>query len=150
MSAALVEAGAPLSDISRRLYRTKPDAQLRLFGRSSTASSGASTAGSSGRPCATRTSPRRARSAPHSEGIIDLLAQAEDAEVAILFKEAEAGDADQRADPAGRRRRHRADRDVRRRRPCPGGRRDRDAAARRGARRRCCAEAERLIAALAR
>ena len=33
VSAALVEAGAPLSDISRRLYRTKPDAQLRLFGR---------------------------------------------------------------------------------------------------------------------
>ena len=32
-SAALVEAGAPLSDISRRLYRSKPDAQLRLFGR---------------------------------------------------------------------------------------------------------------------
>ncbi len=33
VAAALVEAGAPLSDISRRLYRTKPDAQLRLFGR---------------------------------------------------------------------------------------------------------------------
>ena len=33
VSAALVEAGAPLSDISRRLYRSKPDAQLRLFGR---------------------------------------------------------------------------------------------------------------------
>ena len=33
VSAALVQAGAPLSDISRRLYRTKPDAQLRLFGR---------------------------------------------------------------------------------------------------------------------
>src|SRR3954451_13582061 len=33
VSAALVAAGAPLSDISRRLYRTKPDAQLRLFGR---------------------------------------------------------------------------------------------------------------------
>src|SRR5262249_50661409 len=32
VSAALVEAGAPLSDISRRLYRTKPDAQLKLFG----------------------------------------------------------------------------------------------------------------------
>ena len=32
VAAALVEAGAPLSDISRRLYRTKPDAQLRLFG----------------------------------------------------------------------------------------------------------------------
>src|SRR5438045_5708650 len=33
VSAALVEAGAPLSDISRRLYRSKPDAQLKLFGR---------------------------------------------------------------------------------------------------------------------
>ena len=33
VSAALVEAGAPLSDISRRLYRSKPEAQLRLFGR---------------------------------------------------------------------------------------------------------------------
>ena len=32
VSAALVEAGAPLSDISRRLYRSKPAAQLRLFG----------------------------------------------------------------------------------------------------------------------
>src|SRR4051812_24037897 len=32
VSAALVDAGAPLSEISRRLYRTKPDAQLRLFG----------------------------------------------------------------------------------------------------------------------
>jgi bifunctional oligoribonuclease and PAP phosphatase NrnA len=33
VAAGLVAAGAPLSDISRRLYRTKPDAQLRLFGR---------------------------------------------------------------------------------------------------------------------
>jgi len=33
VSAALVEAGAPLSEISRRLYRSKPEAQLRLFGR---------------------------------------------------------------------------------------------------------------------
>ena len=33
VSAALVAAGAPLSEISRRLYRSKPDAQLRLFGR---------------------------------------------------------------------------------------------------------------------
>ena len=32
VSAALVEAGAPLADISRRLYRVKPDVQLRLFG----------------------------------------------------------------------------------------------------------------------
>ncbi len=88
VSAALVEAGAPLSDIARRLYRTKPDAQLRLFGRvlarlastpdgrvvystmllSDLAESGAISA--------------------HSEGIIDLLSQSETAEVAILFKEA--------------------------------------------------------------
>ena len=33
VAAALVAAGAPLSEISRRLYRSKPDAQLRLFGR---------------------------------------------------------------------------------------------------------------------
>ena len=87
VSAALVEAGAPLSDISRRLYRTKPDAQLRLFGRvldrlgerldgrivwsvlrdADLAATGALPA--------------------HSEGIIDLLAQADRAEVSILFKE---------------------------------------------------------------
>lgn len=89
VSAALVEAGAPLSDISRRLYRTKPDAQLRLFGRvldrlerrldgrlvwSVLRNEDYGATGSI-----------RA----HSEGIIDLLAQAEDAEVAILFKESE-------------------------------------------------------------
>ena len=88
VAAALVAAGAPLAEISRRLYRSKPDEQLRLFGRvldrlvsepgglvvSSTmldadlAATGAIAA--------------------HSEGIIDLLAQSETAEVAILFKEA--------------------------------------------------------------
>ncbi|MEA2605520.1 MAG: bifunctional oligoribonuclease and phosphatase NrnA, partial [Chloroflexota bacterium] len=71
-----------------RLYRSKPDAQLKLFGRvldrletsadgriihstlldSDLAATGAI--------------------APHSEGIIDLLAQSEEAEIAIVFKEA--------------------------------------------------------------
>ena len=87
VAAALVEAGAPLSDISRRLYRTKPDAQLRLFGRVldrlESAEEGrvvwstlldADLAATGALPA-------------HSEGIIDLLAQAEAAEVAILFKE---------------------------------------------------------------
>jgi bifunctional oligoribonuclease and PAP phosphatase NrnA len=88
VSAALVEAGAPLSDISRRLYRSKPEAQLRLFGR--VLDRIESTGG--GRVvwstlldadlAATGTQ------APQSEGIIDLLAQADEAEVAILFKEA--------------------------------------------------------------
>ena len=89
VSAALVEAGAPLSDISRRLYRSKPDAQLRLFGR---VLDRLETRGRRpDRPVdarSTPTSPRPARSPPHSEGIIDLLAQSEAAEVAILFKEA--------------------------------------------------------------
>ena len=87
VAAALLEAGAPLSDISRRLYRTKPDAQLALFGRvlarlerhadglviasamelADLAATGALS--------------------EHSEGIIDLLSQAETAEVALLLKE---------------------------------------------------------------
>ncbi len=91
VAAALVAAGAPLSDISRRLYRTKPENQLRLFGRVLDRLE----SGAGGRLIwstlldadlqATGAEP------PHSEGIIDLLAQAEAAEVAIVFKEA--GDA---------------------------------------------------------
>jgi phosphoesterase RecJ-like protein len=88
VAAALVEAGAPLSEISRRLYRTKPPAQLRLFGRVLDRLESFD----GGRVVAstlldtdlaeTRTDPA------HSEGIIDLLAQADGAEVTILFKEA--------------------------------------------------------------
>ena len=91
VSAALVEAGAPLSDISRRLYRSKPAMQLRLYGRVL----GRLESFDSGRVvastlldadlAATGTQP------PHAEGIIDLLAQAEEAEVAILFKESGEG-----------------------------------------------------------
>jgi phosphoesterase RecJ-like protein len=91
VSAALVEAGAPLSDISRRLYRSKPTPQLQLFGRVLDRLENVD----GGRVIfstlldadlqATGTQP------PHSEGIIDLLAQAEEAEVAILFKEADPG-----------------------------------------------------------
>ncbi|MEO5966544.1 MAG: DHH family phosphoesterase [Candidatus Limnocylindrales bacterium] len=91
VSAALVDAGAPLSDISRRLYRTKPDAQLRLFGRvlerletspdhrviwSTLRADDLATTGAI---------------AAHSEGIIDLLAQSETAEVAMILKEQEDG-----------------------------------------------------------
>jgi phosphoesterase RecJ-like protein len=91
VSAALVEAGAPLSDISRRLYRSKPDEQLRLFGR-----------------VLDRLATSRDRRViwstlrladfadtdaipAHSEGIIDLLAQSETAEVSMLLKEQEDG-----------------------------------------------------------
>ena len=91
VSAALVEAGAPLSDISRRLYRSKPDAQLRLFGRVldriETMDDGRVLWSTllDADLAATSTSP------PDAEGIIDLLAQADRAEVAILFKEADGG-----------------------------------------------------------
>jgi phosphoesterase RecJ-like protein len=88
VSAALVEAGAPLSDISRRLYRTKPDAQLRLFGivldRLETADDGRIVWSSLTDADIASAGAERA----HSEGIIDLLSQADAAEVAILFKEA--------------------------------------------------------------
>ncbi len=86
VSAALVEAGAPLADISRRLYRTKPEAQLRLFGRVLARLEDAD----AGRVVWSTLDDDdlRATASPpaHSEGIIDLLSQAEAAEVAILFK----------------------------------------------------------------
>ncbi len=88
VSAALVEAGAPLADISRRLYRTKPDAQLRLFGLvlarlQATADGRVAWSTVSDADFAATGADR-----PHSEGIIDLLSQSDRAEVTILFKEA--------------------------------------------------------------
>jgi phosphoesterase RecJ-like protein len=88
VSAALIAAGAPLSDISRRLYRSKPTAQLRLFGRvldrleSVDAGRVIHSTLWDADLAATGTQPA------HSEGIIDLLAQADEAEIAILYKEA--------------------------------------------------------------
>jgi len=87
VAAALREAGAPLSEIARRLYRSKPSTQLRLFGRvlarmesdldgrlvwstlelADLAASGADPA--------------------ESEGLVDLLGQSETSEASILFKE---------------------------------------------------------------
>ena len=91
VSAALVEAGAPLSDISRRLYRSKPDAQLRLFGRvldRLEATAGGRIVHSTLLDSDLVTT---GAIAAHSEGIIDLLAQSELAEIAIVFKEAGEG-----------------------------------------------------------
>jgi phosphoesterase RecJ-like protein len=87
VASELRAVGAPLSDISRRLYRTKPNQQLVLFGlvlgRLETALDGrllwstltAEDFAASG------------ASAPMSEGLIDLLAQSETGAVAILFKD---------------------------------------------------------------
>jgi bifunctional oligoribonuclease and PAP phosphatase NrnA len=87
VAAALVDAGAPLSDISRRLYRTKPDAQLRLFGRVLDRIR----TSADGRVLWSTLLQEDFRATgalpAHSEGIIDLLAQSESAEVALLLKE---------------------------------------------------------------
>jgi phosphoesterase RecJ-like protein len=87
VSAALLEAGAPLSDISRRLYRTKPDAQLRLFGRILDRLETADDGRVLWSTLLDTDLAATGTVAAHSEGIIDLLSQAESAEVAILFKE---------------------------------------------------------------
>jgi phosphoesterase RecJ-like protein len=92
VSAWLVDAGAPLSDISRRLYRSKPEAQLRLFGRIlarlENGEDGSIVWSSVTDADYAETGAERA----HSEGLIDLLSQAQAAEVAILFKEAGANE----------------------------------------------------------
>jgi phosphoesterase RecJ-like protein len=91
VSAALVEAGAPLSDISRRLYRSKPDAQLRLFGRVLDRLETAAAGRIIHSTLLDADLVATGAIAPHSEGIIDLLAQSEEAEIAIVFKEAGEG-----------------------------------------------------------
>jgi phosphoesterase RecJ-like protein len=89
VSAALVAAGAPLSEISRRLYRSKPDAQLRLFGRvldrMEVTDGGRVIHSSLSDADLAATGTLSAQ----SEGLIDILAQSDTAEVAILFKEAD-------------------------------------------------------------
>ena len=87
VSAALVAAGAPLSEISRRIYRSKPEAQLRLFGRvldRLTSADGGTVVWSR---LFDRDLVETGAEPAHSEGIIDLISQADRAEVAILFKE---------------------------------------------------------------
>jgi phosphoesterase RecJ-like protein len=88
VAAALLETGAPLSEISRRLYRSKPTAQLRLFGRILARLDTAA----DGRIVHATVLPEdyleTGASAAHSEGLIDLLSQAEEAQVVLLFKPA--------------------------------------------------------------
>jgi phosphoesterase RecJ-like protein len=87
VSAALVAAGAPLSDISRRLYRTKPDTQLRLFGRVLDRLQATPDRRVLWSTLTLEDLEQTGAIPAHSEGIIDLLAQSETAEVAMLLKE---------------------------------------------------------------
>ncbi len=87
VGAELLAAGAPLPLIARRIYRTKPNAQLRLFGRV-LARLEASDDGRLVWSVLSDADLDAAGAGPqHSEGIIDLLAQSESAEVAIIFKD---------------------------------------------------------------
>ncbi|HSM32831.1 MAG TPA: DHH family phosphoesterase [Anaerolineae bacterium] len=87
VASELVAAGAELPMIARRIYRTKPNEQLRLFGRVLArleSSADGLLAWSVVNDEDFRIS---GASAQMSEGLIDLLAQSASAEVAILFKD---------------------------------------------------------------
>ena len=87
VAAALLEAGAPLAEISRRLYRSKSTTQLRLFGRVLNRLE-ATTDGLVLWSMLLDEDLLVTGAGPsESEGIIDLMAQSTSAEVAILFKE---------------------------------------------------------------
>lgn len=83
----LLQAGAPLADISRRLYRTKPEAQLRLFGRVLARIAATPDGRIAWSDLREADLVETGTDAAMSEGIIDLLSQAEEAEVMLLFKE---------------------------------------------------------------
>jgi phosphoesterase RecJ-like protein len=87
VSAALVAAGAPLAEISRRLYRTKPDRQLRLFGRVLDRLETSADGRVAWSTLLDADLAATGTGAEHSEGIIDLLSQSDRAEVVVLFKE---------------------------------------------------------------
>lgn len=83
----LLEAGAPISEISRRLYRSKPATQVRLHARvldrMETSDRGATVWAAALRSDLQETSARP----EETEGIVDTLAQVLEADVALFFKE---------------------------------------------------------------
>ena len=88
----LLAAGAPLSEISRRLYRTKPYSQVqlhaRVIGRSERADGGSTVWTAMLRSDLADAG----ATAEESEGIVDALAQIDDSDVALFFKEESAGE----------------------------------------------------------
>ncbi|MFO1541568.1 MAG: DHH family phosphoesterase [Chloroflexota bacterium] len=87
VGAELRAAGAPLSDISRRIYRTKPTVQLRLFGRVLDRLATAADGRIVWSVLADADLRETGATPEMSEGLIDLLAQSEEGAVAILFKD---------------------------------------------------------------
>lgn len=88
----LLEAGAPISEISRRLYRSKPATQVRLHARvldrMATSDGGATVWAAVLKSDLQET----AAQPEETEGIVDTLAQVIEANVALFFKEEGAGE----------------------------------------------------------
>ncbi|MEX1343544.1 MAG: DHH family phosphoesterase [Candidatus Limnocylindrales bacterium] len=87
VAAELVAAGAELPAIARRIYRTKPNAQLRLFGRALARLETAADGRVTWSVVSLDDYQAAGATEEHAEGLIDLLAQSATADVAILFKD---------------------------------------------------------------
>jgi bifunctional oligoribonuclease and PAP phosphatase NrnA len=86
-AAELVAEGAPLAETSRRIYRTKPETQLRLFGRVLERLASELDGQILWSDLLEADLVETGASVAESEGIIDLLSQSEQAAIALLFKE---------------------------------------------------------------
>lgn len=87
VASELVAAGAELPMIARRIYRTKPNEQLRLFGRVLARLESSADGRLTWSVVHDADFDASGASRQMSEGLIDLLAQSASAEVAILFKD---------------------------------------------------------------
>jgi phosphoesterase RecJ-like protein len=87
VASELVAAGAELPLIARRIYRTKPNAQLQLFGRVLSRLQTAADGRVTWSVVELADYEAAGATQEQSEGLIDLLAQSATAEVAVLFKD---------------------------------------------------------------
>ncbi len=87
VASELVAAGAELPMIARRIYRTKPNPQLKLFGRALARLESSADGRLTWSVVNDEDYEVAGATQQMSEGLIDLLAQSASAEVAILFKD---------------------------------------------------------------
>ncbi len=87
VASELVAAGAELPVIARRIYRTKPNAQLQLFGRVLARLETAADGRVTWSVVSLADYEAAHASQEQAEGLIDMLAQSASAEMAILFKD---------------------------------------------------------------
>jgi len=87
VASELVAAGAELPMIARRIYRTKPNAQLKLFGRALSRLETAAGGRITWSMVDVEDFTAAGATQEQAEGLIDLLAQSASADVTILFKD---------------------------------------------------------------